>query len=235
MAMENNIENIIERFDKEVEQRKYTQHSWTKIVLDGKATVEGLKNWAIQKYHQTFLQIPIFSIVHTRSDIMEIRQFMVEQLIDEETTISSGSDAHYELMRRFAIAMGANEDDFKTVPVGEPVSKYVHEARDICSTEHPTVAMVAMYAGERQAADVARLVLEQLRKQFKLSDHDLEWFIVHSGDDAHADAEGDLIKKFGAEVPDLEKKGLEVIDRFMIQWGKLQDYYYDITTLQRAY
>jgi pyrroloquinoline-quinone synthase len=154
----------------------------------------------------------------------------VDQLIDEETELRSGSDAHYMLMRRFAAAMGASEEEISSTPPGAPVLRYVEEAKDICRTEHPIVVLAAMYAGERQTAEVTGLVLEQLRKQFALGDHDLEWFIVHAGDDQHADAERDLIERLGEEVEDLEESGLHVIGRFMTQWEKLQDFYYKITT-----
>jgi pyrroloquinoline-quinone synthase len=225
----NNVAECLRQFDFEIERRKYRHHSWTKLVLDGKATTEGLRRWAIQKYHQTFLQIPIFSIVHSRTDNPEIRHFMVDQLIDEESKLRSGGDTHYELMRRFALVMGATEQEVASTPAAAPVVHYVEEAKDICRTEHPVTALVAMYAGERQTAEVADLVLKQLRRQFGLSDHDLEWFIVHAGDDDHADAERALIERLGADVEDLQARGLRVIDRFMTQWSKLQDYYLELT------
>ncbi len=228
------VAKCLRRFDEEIERRKYTRHSWTQFVLGGNATSQGLRKWAIQKYHQTFLQIPIFSIVHSRTESIEIRRFMVDQLIDEETSLRSGGDAHYELMRRFAVAMGATEQEVTSTPPGAPVLQYVEEAKDICRTEHPVVVMAAMYAGERQTAEVTRLVLQQLRRQLGLNDFDLEWFIVHAGDDEHANAERDLIERLGAEVRDLEEGGLRVIDRFMTQWGKLQDFYYAITTSEQG-
>lgn len=234
--MGSKVEQCLHRFDEEIQRRKYTRHSWTKFVLGGNATRRGLKNWAIQKYHQTYLQIPMFSLLHARTDSRDVRLFMVDQLIDEETNLRAGSDAHYELMRRFAVKMGATPSEVDAVPPGEPVKAYVEELMDFCGTEHPVVAMAAMYAGERQAAEVAGLVLKQLRSQFSdLSDQDLEWFIVHSGDDEHADGERDIIERLGEEVEDLEEGGLRIIDRFMTRWSKLQDYYYSITSLERDY
>lgn len=224
------IAECLRRFDEEIERRKYTRHSWTRLVLAGEATPQGLRTWAIQKYHQTFLQIPIFSIVHSRAESEAIRRFMVDQLIDEETELRSGGDSHYALMRRFAVVMGATDEEIASTPPGAPVTHYVDEARDICRTEHPVLALTAMYAGERQTAEVTGLILEQLRRQFGLDDHALEWFIVHAGDGEHADAERDLIERFGEEVEGLEEKGLRVIDRFMTQWTRLQDYYYSLTT-----
>lgn len=229
--MANSVAECLRRFDEEIQKRKYTRHSWTKFVLEGKASREGLKNWAIQKYHQTYLQIPIFSILHARADNVEIRQFMVDQLVDEETTLRSGSDAHYTLMGRFAKAMGATDEEIANTPPGDAVQRYVDEIKEICSTEHPIVVLAAMYAGESQTAEVITMVLEQLRRQFGLDNRALEWFAVHAGDDAHADAERELIEKFGVGVPDLEESGIRVIDRFMDQWQKLQDYYFNVTSL----
>ena len=233
--MSTKVAECLRRFDEEIERRKYTRHSWTQFVLGGRAASEGLKRWAIQKYHQTFLQIPIFSIVHSRAESVEIRRFMVDQLIDEETSLRSGGDSHYMLMRRFAAAMGATEQEVTSTPPGVPVLRYVEEAKDICRTEHPVIVMASMYAGERQTAEVTRLVLDQLRRQFDLDDHDLEWFVVHAGDDEHADAERDLIERLGEGVEDLQESGLRVIDRFMTQWGRLQDFYYAITSSERAH
>lgn len=224
------VAECLQRFDQEIERRKYTRHSWTRFVLGGEATSRGLKAWAIQKYHQTYLQIPIFSIVHSRAENVEIRRFMVDQLIDEETPLRSGGDSHYALMRRFAVVMGATEEEIASTPPGAAVTHYVDEAKDICRTEHPVIALAAMYAGERQTAEVTGLILEQLRRQFGFDDHALEWFIVHAGDGEHADAERELIERLGEDVEGLEQKGLRVIDRFMTQWARLQDYYYSITT-----
>lgn len=228
--MSKKIEDILASFDAEIQRRKYTDHSWTKFVLSGQATREGLKNWAIQKYHQTYLQIPIFSILHARTDSKAIRLFMVDQLIDEETSISSGGDAHYELMKRFALEMGATEEEIANTPPGGPVQRYVDEIKDVCWTEHPVVVLAAMYAGESQTAEVITQVLQKLRDQFGLTDHALEWFEVHAGDDEHADAERVLMEEEGSDLPNLEQDGLRVIDRFMTQWNHLQDYYYAITT-----
>jgi pyrroloquinoline-quinone synthase len=233
--MSTKVADCLRRFDEEIERRKYTRHSWTQFVLGGRASAQGLKRWAIQKYHQTFLQIPIFSIVHSRAESVEIRRFMVDQLIDEETSLRSGGDAHYILMRRFAVAMGATEQEITATPPGAPVLHYVEEAKDICRTEHPVVVMASMYAGERQTAEVTGLVLQQLRRQFDLNDDDLEWFVVHAGDDEHADAERDLIERLGGEVEGLQENGLRVIDRFITQWGKLQDFYYAITTSEQVH
>jgi len=233
--MSDKTTECLRRFDEEIQRRKYTRHSWTQFVLAGRASSYGLKQWAIQKYYQTYLQIPIFSIVHSRTENVEVRRFMVDQLIDEETNVRSGGDAHYELMRRFAMTMGATTQEISSTPPGAPVRRYVEEIKDIARIEHPVVVMAAMYAGERQTAEVTRLILQQLRRQFNLSDYDLEWFIVHSADDEHADAERDLIERLGDSVVDLQEGGLRVIDRFMTQWGRLQDYYYAITTSEQAH
>lgn len=225
-----NVDQILKNFDASIEKRKYTNHSWTKFVLSGQATREGLKDWAIQKYHQTFLQIPIFSILHSRAESIPLRKFMVDQLIDEESDLRSGGDSHYGLMRRFALAMGATPEEVDTVPAAPAVKRYVDTMKDICQTEHPVAVLASMYAGESQTAEVIGKVHLLLKEQFKLSDHDLEWFEVHAGDDLHADAERDLIAAEGHRVPNLEEMGLRVIDRFMTEWGLLQDYYYAVTT-----
>jgi pyrroloquinoline-quinone synthase len=223
------VEQILKRFDAEIQKRKYTNHSWTKFVLSGEAQRHNLKNWAIQKYHQTYLQIPIFSILHSRAQSEGLRKFMVDQLIDEESDLRSGGDSHYGLMRRFAIAMGATPEEVASVPAAPAVTRYVDAIKDICHKEHPAAVLAAMYAGESQTSDVMSRVLVQLKQQFGLSDHDIEWFTVHAGDDVHADAERELMATEGVNVPDLEEAGLRVIDRFMTEWGLLQDYYYAVT------
>lgn len=225
------INAILKSFDDEIARRKYTNHSWTKLVLSDEVSREGLKNWAIQKYHQTFLQIPIFSILHYRAwDSEPIRLFMVEQLIDEESDLQSGGDSHYGLMRRFALAMGATDAEIEASTPAPAVKRYVDSIIKICHTEHPVAVLTAMYAGESQTSEVITMVLEKLKGEFGLTDHDLEWFTVHAGDDVHADAERELMASEGAKVPNLKEAGLRVIDTFMTEWGLLQDYYYDITS-----
>ena len=155
---------------------------------------------------------------------------MIEQLIDEESDLQSGGDSHYGLMRRFARAMGASDAEIDASTPAPAVKRYVKSIIKICHEEHPVAVLTAMYAGESQTSEVITMVLKKFKQRFGLSDHDLEWFEVHAGDDAHANAERQLMASEGASVPDIKEAGLRVIDTFMTEWSLLQDYYYDITS-----
>jgi len=225
------MSDVFDQFDRYIQDHRYSRHSFVKQVVSGQVEREGVKAWAIQKYHQTFMQNRVFSAIHANAPQEDIRQFMVEQLIDEETSLHSGPDAHYNLMKRLALAMGATEDEVARSQPAPPVQRFVDYLLTVCRTEPPPYAMLAIYVNESQTPESVKLLADALRRQFGLSDDDLAWFTVHSEDDVgHAEAARDLIGRYGAELPDFERHGRLVIERGCREWTALQDFYYSLVS-----
>jgi|GEM_PF-833975 len=192
---------------------------------------ERLARWAVQKYHQVYRQNAVFSNIHANSFAPDVRRWMVDQLIAEETPLESGSASHFDLMRRFALRCGAREDDFMEDGMGAPVRQHVDLLLATTRREHFAIGLLAIYAIEAQSAESVGKLLAVLRNAYDFSDHDLEWFTVHCAEeDDHADIGVNLVHKYAGEVADFDARAPRVVSEICDSWLRLHDYYYSIIT-----
>ena len=220
------MSNVLDRVDAYVAEHHHSNRSFVKEVLAGRSTPHGLRRWATQKYHQTYEQNRTFSAIHSNSPWEAVRQFMVEQLIAEETGLDAGSAAHYELMRRFAIAMGATAEEIRTSTACPQVSRFVDFLMRSCRKPSFLDGMLPIYINESQAHDSASKLYTYLKSNYKLSEHDLEWFWVHGEvDKEHSGRGRALIAKYAPLDPDFERRALEIAEQACNEWLLLHDFY----------
>lgn len=183
--------------------------------------------WAAEKYQQVFLQNAMFTAIHANAwDCEPVRQFMVEQIVAEETAITSGSASHYDLMRRFAEACGATAGAFERGAASQPVLAWVRTAIGICRTRHFAVAMLALHAIESQAGEAVARVLKWLRENHTFTETELEWFSVHAeAEDDHAAVGLALVRRYAQEVPDFHREATGAVAEICAAWSALHDHY----------
>jgi pyrroloquinoline-quinone synthase len=211
-----------------IHENRYSKHVFIQKLVDGVFSQEGLKNWAIQKYHQTYMQNCMFSAIHSSAiEYEDIRRFAMMQLIAEETKIADGSDSHYNLMKRFVIALGATEKEIKNTTVGKPVLNYINYIIPLCRNLHPVYGMLAVFAIESQSSESVKKMYIRLKNQFNFDDHILEWFVVHHSqvEDTHASGARKLILKHAPNLKDFFEQSKTVVQDTIRIWKDLQDYY----------
>ncbi|MBD2342706.1 thiaminase II/PqqC family protein [Anabaena subtropica] len=225
------IEQTIKACQAIIAEKSYSRHPFVANLKKNALNKNALKNWAIQKYYQVYLQNQIFSAIHAQTSHEEVRQFMMEQLIAEETNINCGSDTHYNLMRRFAEACGATEADFNLELASEPVKNYADKLVSICRTEHFTLGLLAIYAIENQSGESVAKLLEWLRDTEEFTEEELEWFAVHSeAEDEHASKGLTFIFKYGNSVKNFDSRGLKIVNDICDTWLALHDYYFSLVS-----
>ena len=209
-----------------IDTKKYSRHRFVVDLNMLKPSKERLGRWALQKYHQVYRQNLIFSIIHAKTQLEDVRQFMMEQLVAEETPINCGSDSHYNLMRRFAEACGVSASEFREETVSRKVAEYVEVLLSIIRREHFVVALMAIYAIESQSGESVGRLLAALRRNYDFTESQVEWFTVHSdADDDHA-AEGvRLVRKYAHLCPDYEQRASVVVAEICDAWLTLHDAY----------
>ncbi len=192
--------------------------------------------WAAEKYHQVFLQNAMFSAIHSNAwDCELVRQFMVEQIVAEETDITAGSASHYDLMRRFAEACGVTAEAFERGRVSAPVLAWVRTAIGICRTRHPAVAMLALHAIESQSGEAVARVLGWLRENHTFTATELEWFSVHAeAEDDHAATGLALVRRYAGEAPDFHHEAIRAVTEICAAWSALHDHYVGLLGLRLA-
>ncbi|HSK39382.1 MAG TPA: iron-containing redox enzyme family protein [Arenibaculum sp.] len=220
------IGSVIAHCDSIIKTKRYSRHPFVVDFERNRPDEATLGRWALQKYHQTYSQNRIFSVIHAKTDFADVRHFMMEQLIAEETSITSGSDSHYNLMRRFAEACGVPADQFSEHTMAPEVRAYVDTLVSIMRDEHFTVALLTIYSIESQSGESAGKLLAALRKHYRFSDAELEWFSVHSEDeDTHADDGLQLVKKYAHLLADFDQAAPRAVTRICDAWLALHDFY----------
>lgn len=225
------MSEYFEEFDRIIQANKYSRHSFVKEIEAGRVTRDQMKRWAIQKYHQVYLQNSCYSGIHANSWHEDVRAFEMEQLIAEETAIADGSDSHYNLMKRFALALGATEAEIRETPAAPEVWDFVTYLVGHCRNNHFVYGILAIYVNESQTSESAMKMYRALKSGFQLDDHTLEWFTVHGeADIEHSSHAKDLIVKYAHEAPNFEWRGRQVVETGSKMWTKLHDFYYGLIT-----
>lgn len=229
------VEAVLAHCASIIEARKYSRHRFVVDLDAQKPSKEALGRWALQKYHQVYRQNLIFSIIHAKTQLEDVRQFMVEQLVAEETSINCGSDTHYNLMRRFAMACGVPATEFTEETASPAVVEYVERLLAIIRREHFVVALLAIYAIESQSGESVGRLLGALRRNYDFTEPQLEWFTVHSdADDDHADEGVRLVRRYAHLCPDYEVRAPQVVAEICDAWLELHDAYAALLAPQAA-
>jgi pyrroloquinoline-quinone synthase len=221
------VDHAIAACQRIVEERRSARHPFVATLDQVRPGRPQLGRWAVQKYHQVFLQNVIFSNIHANAaEFEDVRQAMMDQLIAEETAVTSGSAPHYTLMRRFAEACGAQPGEFATSAAAQEVRAYVDALTSLCRHRHFALGMLVIYCIESQSGESAGKLLAWLRANHGFSEEELEWFAVHAEDeDDHAAAGLALVRRHAPLVPDFHAAAIECSSSITDAWLRLHDFY----------
>lgn len=219
-------ESVIAQCNGIIAAKRYSRHRFVVDFEHDRPDETALGRWALQKYHQTYSQNRIFSTIHSKTDFADVRHFTMEQLIAEETPLTSGGDSHYNLMRRFAEACGVPADRFTAATMAPEVRDYVETLVSVMREEHFTVGLLTIYAIEAQSGESAGKLLAALRRHYRFTEAELEWFSVHCEDeDAHAEDGLRLILKYAHLCADFDQVAPRAVTRICDAWLRLHDFY----------
>lgn len=223
------IDGIITRCMEIIEEKKYSRHRFVLNLDVDLPCKKRLGDWALQKYHQVYRQNLIFSIIHAKTQLEDVRQFMMKQLVAEETIINCGTDSHYNLMRRFAQICGVPDDAFVEQTASKEVIDYVDKLLTIVRREHFVIGLLVIYAIEAQSGESVGRLLAALRRNYNFTEEHLEWFTVHSSaDDDHADEGLRLVRKYCVLCPEYENHATAIVGEICDAWLQLHDAYASI-------
>ncbi len=136
----------------------------------------------------------------------QIRRHIVENLIDEETVMGRGDDAHWMLSMRLAKALGATEEEIFHPVVAKEAIEYVEWIIDLAGKEYGLVPLAAMsIGGETRSDSSQRGLLKALREHYDLTRADLEFFYAHAGEaEAHGEPVYDMVRDY-ATTPERQE------------------------------
>ncbi|MGE0680164.1 MAG: iron-containing redox enzyme family protein [Candidatus Binatia bacterium] len=180
-------------------------------VMAGTMSREALKKWAIQHHYRTGQHIRAFGGIFLNTGLslldQKIRRHIVENLIDEETVMGRGDDAHWALSRRLAEAFGATPEELAHPKVAREAIDYVDWVIELGRREYGLVTLAAMsIGGESRREDSMERLVKALAEKYGLSREALEFFYAHMGEaEAHGDPVYALVQEYG-QTPERQEK-----------------------------
>src|SRR5262244_3762708 len=185
--------------------------SFYRAVLDGTLSREQLKKWALNLFFVTGQHIRAFGGIFMNTGLspldQKIRRHIVENLIDEETVMGRGDDAHWMLSRRLAEAFGATKEELAHPKVAQAAIDYVNWVLELGRREYGLVTLAAMsIGGESRREDSVQRLVKALSEKYGLSREALEFFYAHIGEaEAHGDPVYEFVREY-ATTPERKEK-----------------------------
>jgi len=198
---------LIDSLDRSIAAKRLLDHSFYTRWNRGELSLEDLQSYAKQYYHYA-LSFPTFlSGAHAGCDELEVRQAILENLIEEER----GPENHPELWLRFCEALGlTREEVVASIPNASTRKLIETMKKESLSGTHRGLA--ALYAYESQVPAVAKAKIEGLASYYGIDDpRAIAFFTVHmQADVAHAATSRLLLSRVCDDGVKTEEAGVAV-------------------------
>jgi pyrroloquinoline-quinone synthase len=184
--------DVIAILDREVNQRHMLDHPFYQRWNAGELTRGELEEYSRQYYPYT-LAFPTFvSAMHAHTEDMVIRQYLLENLIEEER----GTENHPELWLRFCDALGVARDEVKATSANEATADLINSMRTHARSEKLHEGLAALYAYESQIPAVAKAKIDGLAAWYGITEpRDVAFFSVHmTADVLHSQTARELLE-----------------------------------------
>lgn len=162
-----------------IAERKVLDHAFYQRWNEGQLDQETLKVYAAQ-YYQHVLAFPRYlSAVHSQCDDAEVRQLLLENLIEEER----GTENHPELWMRFCESLGLTRDEVKSAKPLPATQALTETFFGLCGRTWQE-GLAALYAYESQIPEVSTTKKVGLSKFYGVtSERGLSFFTAHEAAD----------------------------------------------------
>jgi len=183
----------IDQIDEIVEEKHLLKHPFYTAWTKGELTLDALRGYAAQYYQHVAAFPRYLSAIHSQTPDLQTRQYLLENLIDEER----GAESHPELWLRFAEAIGCNRDELRGTKALPETTVCDATFRRVARTSGPVAGLAALYAYESQVPAVAQSKIDGLKLHYGIDgDQALRFFSVHlEVDERHAQIARTLLEQ----------------------------------------
>ena len=206
--------NNLRSYIQEEDQKPLLGPNFYQSLIDGQLSRAQLKSWALNLFYVTGQHIRAFGGIFMNTGLgpmdQRIRRHIVENLIDEETIMGRGDDAHWMLSMRLAKALGATDAEIMQPTVAKEAVEYVEWVIELSRREYGLVTLASMsIGGETRSDSSMKGLVRALREKYELSKEDLEFFYAHVGE---AEAHGEPVFEMVSEYADTDEKQRKIRD-----------------------
>jgi pyrroloquinoline-quinone synthase len=149
-----------------------------------RAQIAGLMT---QVYRQTCEVVRWLGYLYAKCPVMAVRREVFNNLMEEELGAYSGTEGHFHLAARLAVAAGADPRTLDTVPLLPDTAAIIRLGEQMFY-ENPNwiVAFGTAFGFEYQSPAAFGALAEALKKSYGMSEHDVTFFSVHvTADEDH--------------------------------------------------
>lgn len=169
-------EEFLDTLDATIAKHSLLDHPFYQAWNEGKLSKEALAEYAKQYYAHVRNFPTYLSAVHSRCDDAEVRQQLLENLIEEER----GGENHPELWLRFADGMGVDRDDVRGADLLPQTQASVDALQRLTTSDDYLCGVAALYAYESQVPEIATSKRQGLKAFYGVDDdRTVSYFTVH--------------------------------------------------------
>jgi len=222
--MENS--SFIEKIDSEIKKHHLLNHSFYKAWNEGALEKETIKEYAAQYFQHVSLFPRYLSAIHSNCDDINVRQLLLENLIDED----KGKENHPELWMRFAEGMGNSREEVKTKVAMNETKELVETFMKLSRSEKYHIGLAALYCYESMQPEISETKKEGLKEFYGVNDENtLKFFTVHM----HADKwHRAVVRKMLIELSETKEQRTEIHEAVKSSLGVLNNF---LTGMEKAY
>lgn len=190
----------VKRIDDVVADKHLLKHPFYTAWTNGELTLEALRGYSEQYYKHVAAFPRYLSAIHTQTPDLATRQYLLENLIDEER----GAESHPELWLRFAEALGASRAQVQGAQALPETAACDTTYRSVVTDRGPLAGLAALYAYESMVPAVAQSKIDGLAQHYGISDEEaIKFFSVHlEVDEWHAEVARKLLADATPEEQD---------------------------------
>ena len=222
--MENS--SFIEKIDSEIKKHHLLNHSFYKAWNEGALEKETIKEYAAQYFQHVSLFPRYLSAIHSNCDDINVRQLLLENLIDED----KGKENHPELWMRFAEGMGNSREEVKTKVAMNETKELVETFMKLSRSEKYHIGLAALYCYESMQPEISESKKEGLKEFYGVNDENtLKFFTVHM----HADKwHRAVVRKMLIELSKTTEQRAEILEATKSSLGVLNNF---LTGMEKTY
>ncbi|OLB95125.1 MAG: hypothetical protein AUH30_16010 [Candidatus Rokubacteria bacterium 13_1_40CM_68_15] len=193
-------------FIEELEQDLRVRGRW----LPGHPLIEKLERKELERrqiagmmtqvYRQTCEVVRWLGYLYAKCPIMAVRREVFNNLMEEEIGAFSGTEGHFHLAARVAVAAGADARELDTVPLHPDTAALIRLGEQMFY-EHPSwlVGFGTAFGFEYQSPMAYGAIAKALRQSYGMTEHEVAFFEVHvTADEDHTGSIVRVLDRYGS-------------------------------------
>lgn len=197
------------------------RHPFTKMVYEGRATNDDLRDLAKQTYIRNLYSSRFASANHSSCPVPEVRKRLLEVIQDEEESEPGSPPSHAQLMLKFGLAIGLKEEEIIHARPLATTLTFIDTIMNL-SRGHWLEGM-AFRASEINAPKGTAIMFTVLHERYGFKPEDLQWWSTHAeADVGHSSIAVDAYRNYAKSEAE-QKLVLHSLERMMAAWEVFYD------------